>query len=138
MQRALVAVVLFVAVSARAADKVPRDPGHIRIYELALRHFLAVRGAPPDATVYVAISSVPAPAELIERFRGSRPRVRAYEKNTSTRHRYYCGMMLGLDTGRECYLVVWGYVRPVLHHYHFKKRGTDWQLLSDEVAQLDG
>ena len=138
MQRALFAVVVLVAVSARAAEKVLRDPDHIRIYELALRHFLAVRGAPPEATVYVATGSAPAPAEVIERFRGSRPRVRAWEKDTSIPHRYYCGMMLGLDTGRECYLVVWGYVRPVLHHYHFKKHGSDWQLLSDEVAHLDG
>jgi hypothetical protein len=138
MHRVFAAVIVLVAVPARGTEKVPRDPDHIRIYELALRHFLAVRGAPPDATVYVAIGSAPAPAAVIERFRGSRPRVRAYERDTSIRHRYYCGMMLGLDTGRECYLVIWGYARDVLHHYHFKKRGADWQLLSDEVAHLDG
>ena len=45
-------------------------------------------------------------------------------------------MMLGADYGDECYLVVWGYEHDVLHHYHFKKRRGDWQLLSDEVAYV--
>jgi len=138
MQRAVLALASLVTLTASASEKVPRDLEHMRIYEVALRHFLAVRHAPPSASVTVSIGGAPAPAELIERFRDSRPRVRASEKNVSTRHRYYCAMMLGADYGHECYLVVWGYAHDVLHHYHFKKRGGDWQLLSDEVAYLDG
>jgi hypothetical protein len=138
MQRVVLALALLVALTASASEKVPRDPEHMCIYEIALRHFLAVRHAPPNATVLVSIGGAPAPAELIERFRGSQPRVRAAEKDVSIPSRYYCAMMLGADYGHECYLVVWGYAHDVLHHYHFKKRGGEWQLLSDEVAYLDG
>jgi hypothetical protein len=136
MQRALLALALLVGLSASASEKVPRDPQHMRIYEIALQHFLAVRHAPPSATVCVSIGGAPAPAELVEHFRGNQPRVRACEKGGSTR--YYCAMMLGADYRHECYLVVWGYAHDVLHHYRFKKRSGDWQLLSDEVAYLDG
>ena len=137
MQRALVFIALLtVAIPCRASQKVPCDPDHLHRYELALRHFLAVRDAPSNATIHVAIGGAPAPAELIDRFRGTRPAVRAWEKNTSIRHRYYCAMALGADYGNECYLVVWGYQHDVLHLYHFKKRRGEWQLLSDEVGYL--
>ena len=137
MHRALVLIgLLTIALPCRASQKVPRDPDHLRRYEIALRHFLAVRHAPQNVTIYVAIGGAPAPPELIDRFRGSRPAVRAWEKDPSILHRYYCAMALGADYGDECYLVVWGYRRDVLHHYHFKKRRGEWQLLSDEVAYL--
>jgi hypothetical protein len=139
MRRVLLAIaLLMIALPSRASDKVPRDEDHIRRYEIALRHFLAVRHAPANATIRVGIGGAPAPLELIERFRGSRSSVRAWEKNISIRHRYYCAMMLGADYHDECYLVVWGTPDNVLHHYHFKKRLGDWQLLSDGVGYLDG
>jgi hypothetical protein len=137
MQRTLVLVAfLAVALSCFGSEKAPRDPDHIRRYELALRHFLTVRHAPSDAIIYVAIGGAPAPPELIDRFRGARPAVHAWEKDTSILHRYYCAMVLGADYGDECYLVVWGYQQDVLHLYHFKKQRGEWQLLSDKVGYL--
>jgi hypothetical protein len=112
--------------------EVPRDPDHMRIYELALRHFLSVRPFPPEATVRVGIGGEPAPSELIERFNGSRPKVQAWEKGTH--QQFYCAMQLGLDTPAECYLSVSGYADELLHLYHFGKQSGEWQFLSDEVA----
>jgi hypothetical protein len=117
--------------------RAPRDPDHIRIYELALRHFLTVLRPPDDATVWVAIGSRPAPPELIERFRGSKPVIHAWEDDVSIPHECYCGMYVGSDAPDKCLLVVSGPPDNVLHHYHFEKQQRDWQLLKDEIAYLE-
>ena len=135
MQRVFaVAALLTAALPCFASDPVPRDPDHIRRYEIAVRHHIKVRRLPSRAVVYVGINGAPAPPELIARFPDSRPRVRAWVPG---RHKYVCAMMLGADYGDECYLVVWGYRDHVLHHYHFKRSDGDWQLLSDKVATVE-
>ena len=52
----ILGALLIIALPAGASEKVPRDADHMRIYEMALRHFLAVRHAPLNATIHVGMA----------------------------------------------------------------------------------
>ena len=129
---------LLAAMLSRAAEQhAPPDADRIRIYEVAVRHFIEARPVPHTATLWVAVNARPAPQELLDRFAGEAPTVRASPCDPKVRHEYVCGILDGTIVSHEAYISVHGTPDHGAHFYHFKKQGRDWLLLEDAAGYVD-
>jgi len=131
----LVAVV-FVQAAASMAGQLKKSET-VPLYEVVVRHFLAVRTVPSTADVWVTVDGAPAPKALVERFRGERPTVRPNPCDGSISPDYVCTIQNASTTSEGADVMVWGYPDHTIRLYRLEKKEGKWVLLSDEHVTAD-
>jgi hypothetical protein len=131
------AMLIIVLSCGASEEKSSLDADHLRIYELAVRHFIEARPVPQSATLWVAADGRPAPKELIAQFSGQLPRVRANPGDPAVHHKYWCNIQDGTTIQNVSHITVSGTPDHGAHFYRFKKQRGDWVLLDDAAGYVD-
>ena len=130
--------VLIAAVPSWGTNRnVPSAADLIRIYEVAVRHFIETRPVPKSATLWLSVNARPAPKDLLSRFAGQGPHVRASDWHSGVHHDYSCGILDGTIISTEAYISVHGTPDHGAHFYHLRKQRGDWVLLEDAAGYVD-